>query len=278
MSGKIEIQTDVCEGKGVKCAAVLKFPCNEKAERKNESLAAEYQVSRDPKILEKIITRNQGLLHAVLRRFKYFPDPYEDLLQVANLGLIKAVQRFDCTRGVEFSSYATALVDGEVRHYLRDNVLMRQPRWLRAAEKRIEDASIELNRKLKRPPTLKELALEVNISEEGILEILRVVASVGLHPVDDMDSHEGINAQPDANVVRSLHYESFVLPIEDKIALQEALNALSSLHKKIVYLLFYNDLTQTQVARELGLSQRKVSRESAKALGRLKAVMNTKIF
>ncbi|MFA5801810.1 MAG: sigma-70 family RNA polymerase sigma factor [Thermoleophilia bacterium] len=278
MSGKIEIQTDVCEGNGVITGAVLDFPRNEKAERKNESLTAEYQVSRDQAVLEKIITRNQGLLHAVLRRFKYFPDPYEDLLQVANLGLIKAVQRFDCNRGVGFSSYATALVDGEVRHYLRDNVLMRQPRWLRAAEKRIEDASIELNRKLKRPPTLKELALEVNISEEGILEILRVVASVGLHPVDDMDSHEGVNAQPDANVVRSLHYESFVLPIEDKIALQEALDALSSLHKKIVYLLFYKDLTQTQVARELGLSQRKVSRESAKALGRLKTVMNTKIF
>lgn len=278
MSGKIEIQPEVREEKGAVNGAVLNFPCNEKTERKNESLTAEYQISRDPEVLEKILTRNQGLLHAVLRRFKYFPDPYEDLLQVANLGLIKAVQRFDCTRGVEFSSYATAVADGEVRHYLRDNVLMRQPRWLRSAEKRIEDASIELNRKLKRPPNLKELALEVNISEEGILEILRVVASVGLHPVDDMDSHEGINAQPDANVVRSLHYESFTLPIEDKIALQEALDALSSLHRKIIYLLFYKDLTQTQVAEEMGLTQRKVSRESAKALGRLKAVMNTRIF
>lgn len=278
MAGKIEMQSEVCEDNGAVNGSVLKFPCNEKTERKNESLTAEYQISRNPEVLEKILTRNQGLLHAVLKRFKYFSDPYEDLLQVANLGLIKAVQRFDCSRGVEFSSYATAVVDGEVRHYLRDNVLMRQPRWLRAAEKRIEDASIELNRKLKRPPNLKELAVEVNISEEGILEILRVVASVGLHPVDDLDTHEGVNAQPDSNVVRSLHYESFALPIEDRIALQEALDTLSAFQRKIVYLLFYKDLTQSQVAEEMGLTQRKVSRESAKALGRLKAIMNTKIF
>lgn len=278
MASKPEIQIP-SDTDGPECyGELIDLPSSAGVERKNEELATAYQESRDPDLLAKLVEQNQGLLHSILRRFKYFPDPYEDLLQVANLGLIKAVQRFDTTRGVEFSSYATAIIDGEVRHYLRDSVLMRQPRWLRAAERRIEDASVELSRKLKRPPNLTEVSDAVNISEEGVLEILRISASVGLHPVDDMDLHDGSCWQPDSDVVRSLRYESFVLPIEDKIAVHDALDALSAFQRKLVYLLFYKDLTQTQVAQELGITQRKVSRESAKALGRLKTVLNTKIF
>jgi RNA polymerase sigma-B factor len=247
-------------------------------ERGNEELVVQYQLTRDTKILEKIVSVNQGLLHATLRRFSYFPDPYEDLLQVANLGLIKAIQRFDKSNGASFSSYATAIVDGEVRHYLRDSVLMRQPRWLRKTEKRIEEVSIEFTRKHKKPPSLTELSEAVNISEDGILEIMRVCASVSLHSVDDPITGERVQSGPDASVVCSRHYESFSLPIEDRIALEDAIDALSAFQKKIVYLLFYKDLTQAEVAQEMGLSQRKVSRESAKALDRLKAILNTKIF
>lgn len=257
--------------------SVIKFPNTEKTEINNKSLIERYQKNGDKKALESILTRNQGLLHTVLRRFPYFADPYEDLLQVANLGLIKAVQRFDLNRGNEFSSYASAIVDGEVRHYLRDSVLMRQPRWLRNAEKNIELASVELCRKLKRTPTIKELAQEVNISEDGVLEILRYCAANGVYSVDD-DSGDRLQRPIDAGNIKSQHYESFLLPIEDKIALDQALEALSAFQKKLVYLLFYKDLTQTEVAEELGLNQRKVSRESAKALSRLRAALNTKIF
>jgi RNA polymerase sigma-B factor len=257
---------------------VVEFPRGRKVERCNEELVDQYQRTKNTKILENIVSGNQGLLHAVLKRFTYFPDPYEDLLQVANLGLIKAIQRFDKSNGASFSSYATAIVDGEVRHHLRDSVLMRQPRWLRKSEKRIEEVSIEFTRKNKRPPSLTELSEAVNISEDGILEIMRVYASVSLHSVDDPITHDRLQSGPDASVVCSKHYESFSLPIEDRIALEDALDALSVFHRKIVYLLFYKDLTQAEVAEEMGLSQRKISRESAKALDRLKAILNTKIF
>lgn len=257
---------------------VVEFSRGRKVERGNEELVDQYQRSKDTTILEKIVSGNQGLLHAVLKRFSYFPDPYEDLLQVANLGLIKAIQRFDKSNGAGFSSYATAIVDGEVRHHLRDSVLMRQPRWLRKTEKKIEEVSIEFTRKHKRPPTLTELSEAVNISEDGILEIMRVYASVSLHSVDDPMTSERLQSGPDASVVRSRHYESFSLPIEDRIVLEDAIDALSVFQKKIVYLLFYKDLTQAEVAEEMGLSQRKVSRESAKALDRLKTILNTKIF
>jgi RNA polymerase sigma-B factor len=264
--------------KGSSGTTVVDFPRSRKVEHCNEELVEQYQQSRSPAILNRIVASNQGLLHAVLKSFSYFPDPYEDLLQVANLGLIKAVQRYDKSHGAGFSSYATAIVDGEVRHYLRDNVLMRQPRWFRKTEKKIEEVSIEFTRKHKRSPTLGELSEAVNISEEGILEVMRVYTSVGLHSVDDPISRERLQSGPDASVVCSRHYESFSLPIEDRIALEGALDALSAFQKKIVYLLFYKDLTQAEVAEEMGMTQRKVSRESAKALDRLKAVLNTKIF
>ncbi len=262
----------------VESCKVVRLPSSRKIERRNNELVEEYQLSRDARILEKILEDNDGLIHATLKRFTYFPDPYEDIVQVARLGMIKAVQRFDCSKGVEFSSYATAIIDGEVRHYLRDNTLMRQPRWLSKAEKRIEEANIELSRELKRAPTLEELADEANISQEGILEILRVRAASGIHSVDDPASKENFYPAPDESVVSSLRYESFSLPIEDEITLHDAFKALNGFQKRLVYLLFYKDLTQTEVARQLGLSQRKVSRESAKAIGRMKAILNTRIF
>jgi len=259
-------------------ARVVEFPRSKKAGFRNEEMVEQFQKTRDPEVLERIIANNQGLLHATLRRFSYFPDPYEDLLQVANLGLIKAVHRYDPSNGAVFSSYATAVVDGEVRHHLRDSVLMRQPRWLRRTEKRIEEASTELTRKLKRPPSLSELSEAVNISEQGILEIMRVYANVSLYSADDTITREQLQSGPDSSRISSRHYESFSLPIEDRIVVEEALNALSAFQKKIVYLLFYKDLTQAEVAEEMGLTQRKISRESAKALGRLKVILNTKIF
>ncbi len=259
-------------------AEVVEFPRAGSVERRNKELVAAYQESRDPALLSAILERNQGLLHAVLKRFTYFPDPYEDLLQVANLGLIKAVQRFDCGRGIEFSSYATAIVDGEVRHHLRDNMLMRQPRWLKKLEKLIEEASVELNRTLKRPPSVAEIAEKTNVSEEGVLEVLKAHSAVSLHQVNDPPDREMVEAQPDSSRIRSLHYDSFSLPVEDRILLEDALDALSTFQRKIVFLLFFRDLTQSEVAEEMGLSQRKVSRESAKALSRMKAILNTKIF
>ena len=241
-------------------------------------MVSEYQRTKNPSVLEDILQRNQGLLHTIIRRFSSSPEPYEDMLQVASVGLIKAVQRFDISKGFEFSSYATAIIDGEVRHYLRDNVLIRQPRWLRKTKSRIENASAELARKLNRPPRLCELSEEVNIPEEGILEVFRVYATVGLYPVDDPVNGDEFTIKPDLSVMRSRHYESFVLPLEDEIIIHQALDALSSLHKRIIYMLYFRDMTQSEAAEEMGLTQRKVSRESGKALEKLKAILGTKLF
>jgi RNA polymerase sigma-B factor len=242
----------------------------------NEQLVADYAATRSPVSLDQIVRDNQRLLHHVLKRFATADEPYEDLLQVANLGLIKAVQRFDPGRGVRFSTYAVPVIEGEVRHHLRDSLLLRQPRWVKKVYHEIEEAVGSLTHKLGRPPHLSEIAAELNISEAGILEVLNVYARIDLQGLPDSYVDGGPVADP--SEVHSLHLTSFSLPIEDRIALYDALDVLTAFQRKLIYLLFFREFTQHEVAVALGLTQKKVSRESIKALARLKQVMTRRVF
>jgi len=244
----------------------------------NEQLLAAYTETGSTATLDEIVRRNQNLLHHILKRFAYASDPYEDLLQVANLGLIKAAQRFDAERGVRFSTYATAIVDGELRHHLRDSLLMKQPRWVKKVYQEIQAKSTELMHKLGRPPEVSELARALNINEAGILEVMSLYARIDLHSRNEPFAPGELDEGADPRMVHSLRRESFALPIEDRIALYDALDKLSAFQRRLVYLLFFKELTQTEVADELGLTQKKVSRESIKALGRLKQLLGRRVF
>ena len=244
----------------------------------NERLLAAYAEAGSSATLDEIVRRNQNLLHHILKRFAYASDPYEDLLQVANLGLIKAAQRFDAERGVRFSTYATAIVDGELRHHLRDSLLMRQPRWVKRVYHEIQAKSNELMHKLGRPPEVSELARALNINEAGILEVMNLYARIDLHSHNEPFAPDELSEGADPRTVRHLRHESFALPIEDRITLYDALDKLSAFQRRLIYLLFFKDLTQTEVADELGLTQKKVSRESIKALGRMKQLLGRRVF
>jgi len=244
----------------------------------NEQLLAAHAETRSPATLDEVVRRNQNLLHHILKRFSFADEPYEDLVQVANLGLIKAAQRFDAGRGVRFSTYATAIVDGELRHHLRDSLLMRQPRWVKKVYGEIQHKSNELTHKLGRPPELAELAEALNINESGILEVMNLYSRIQLHSQDEPFTSQELQAEADPGLVHSVRQASFSLPIEDRITLYAALDRLSAFQKRLIYLLFFKDLTQSEVADELGMTQKKVSRESIKALGRLKEVLGRKVF
>jgi RNA polymerase sigma-B factor len=244
----------------------------------NEQLLAAYADTGSSATLDEIVRRNQNLLHHILKRFAFAGDPYEDLLQVANLGLIKAAQRFDAQRGVRFSTYATAIVDGELRHHLRDSLLLRQPRWVKKIYRDIQAKSNELMHKLGRPPTVSELAEALNINEAGILEVMNLYARIDLHGRNEPFTPGELDEGADPRLVHSLRQSTFALPIEDRITLYDALDKLSAFQRRLIYLLFFKDLTQTEVADELGLTQKKVSRESIKALDRLKELLGRRVF
>lgn len=243
----------------------------------NEDVIGAYHQALDVSYLDELLRRNEGLLHHALKRFSYSNEAYEDLFQVARLGLIKAAQRYDRGRGNSFATYAMAIVDGEIRHYLRDSLLIRQPRWSKALYQRIQEAQTEFFRAQGRSPTMSELSEAVNLQKEGVLEVIRVFGALNLHSFDEPFADSGTDP-PDRRLMRSTRQETFSLPIEDRIVLHDALAALSDLHKRIIYLMFFKDLTQQEVADEIGMTQRTVSREQSKALARLKVVLGKKIF
>lgn len=141
---------------------------------------------------------------------------------------------------------------------------MKQPRWARSLYSHISQATVRLTGKLGRPPLVEEIAEEANVTPEGVHELMRL-----FHETDVSSLEE----DADFSAIRSLRYETFSLPIEDRIALENALDSLSELQRRVVYLFFYKDLTQTEIVKRLGLSQRKVSRTVASATGTLRGLL-----
>jgi len=250
----------------------------EAASPSNEALLARFMTTRASTELEQVVRQNQRLVHHVVKRFADCGEPYEDLVQIGNLGLIKAARNFDAARGARFSTYALTMIEGEIRHHLRDNTLLRQPRWMRRLRAQMETASAELRERLGREPRLEELAETLNVSEEGIREVQAYCARVELCVAEDGGDDEECPPSLDRHAVRSRRYESFSLPIEDRIALSEAMERLSEKERDLVDLLCYREFTQREVAEALGVTRKKVSRDFNRALGRLREVLARPIF
>lgn len=223
-----------------------------------------YRERGDRRAIERILSLHTKLLNSLVRRYAASSgEPYEDLLQVGYVGLIKAVNGYKTDSGAKFSSYAYAMMDGELRHHFRDTQLVKKPRWARSLYAKIAEANVRLSGELGRPPLVEELAREVNVSAEGILELMKLFLDTSVVSLDGggEDDEGGI----DLSAIRSVDYESFSLPIEDRIVLEGALESLTELQRKVIYLFFYKDLTQTEIGRRLSLPQRKISRIIASA-------------
>jgi RNA polymerase sigma-B factor len=221
-----------------------------------------YRERGDRRAIERILKLHGKILNCVVRRHAVSSgEPYEDLLQVGYVGLIKAVKGYKVDSGAKFSSYAYAMVDGELRHHFRDTELVKKPRWARSLYGKVSEANAKLTAELGRPPLVEEIAREVNVSPEGVLELMKLFRDTSVVSLDGGDEDNGI----DVSAIKSMHYETFSLPVEDRIVLEEALESLTELQRKVVYLFFYKDLSQTEIGRMLSLPQRKISRIIASA-------------
>jgi RNA polymerase sigma-B factor len=216
-----------------------------------------YRETGNQKAVERIISLHAKILNSIVGRYAASSgEPYEDLLQVGYVGLIKAVNDYQTGSKASFSSYAYSRIDGELQHHLRDTALMKKPRWARSMHSRISEATSRLTAELGRPPLVEEVAKEVNVTPEGVVEVMKLFLDTS---VCSLDEERGGEEEPDLSAIKSLHYESFSLPIEDRIALEQALESLTNLQSRVVYLFFYKDLSQTEIGRRLGLPQRKIS-------------------
>src|SRR5918998_3128564 len=134
-----------------------------------------YRGNGDRRAVERILKLHGKILNCVVRRHAVSSgEPYEDLLQVGYVGLIKAVKGYKVDSGAKFSSYAYAMVDGELRHHFRDTELVKKPRWARSLYGKVSEATARLTAELGRPPLVEEIAREVNVSPEGILELMKL--------------------------------------------------------------------------------------------------------
>jgi len=217
---------------------------------------------------EHLVEMHLPLVEHLARRFRNRGEPLDDLVQVATIGLIKSVDRFDPERGVEFSTYATPTIVGEIKRHFRDRGwAVRVPRRLQELRLALTAATSELSQRLGRAPTVAELAEQLKLSEEDILEGLESANAYSTLSLDVPE--QGDDAAP--AVVDSLGSEDEALEgVEYRESLKPLLERLPPREKRILLLRFFGNMTQSQIAAEIGISQMHVSRLLARTLAKLR--------
>jgi RNA polymerase sigma-B factor len=217
---------------------------------------------------DRLVEMHLPLVEHLARRFRNRGEPLDDLVQVATIGLIKSVDRFDPDRGVEFSTYATPTIVGEIKRHFRDRGwAVRVPRRLQELRLQLTTATSELSQQLGRAPTVAELAKHLKLSEEEVLEGLE---SANAYSTLSLDVPEQGDEEAPA-VVDSLGSEDEALEgVEYRESLKPLLERLPPREKRILLLRFFGNMTQSQIAAEIGISQMHVSRLLARTLAKLR--------
>jgi RNA polymerase sigma-B factor len=223
---------------------------------------------RRQRVRDELVEMHLPLVEYLARRFRNRGEPLDDLVQVATIGLIKSVDRFDIERGVEFSTYATPTIVGEIKRHFRDKGwAIRVPRRLQELKLSLTKATSELSQKNGRAPTVAELAQHLGLSEEEILEGLESANAYSAVSLDAPDA--GDDDSP--AVADSLGTTDDSLEgVEYRESLKPLLEKLPAREKKILLLRFFGNMTQSQIAAELGISQMHVSRLLARTLAQLR--------
>jgi RNA polymerase sigma-B factor len=221
-----------------------------------DALVREYRRKKQAALRDRLIAQHLYLVQTAARKFAGLGESHEDLLQEGAMGLINAVDLYDPDRGVQFSTYATHLVEGQIRHYLRDRgKLIKQPAWVQELTTKIIKASDALTQELNRVPTHQEIAEVVGTTPENVRRMLDArerskVASLDAARGEDDEQGPAI----DPEKLRTEDLGGLHLPVEDRIFLREAMSRLKTLEQKVVHNFYYLDLNQTEIARKLGIS------------------------
>jgi RNA polymerase sigma-B factor len=242
-----------------------RMPTNSQLEKDSEdAIFAAYARSHDPALREQLIVRYIGLVSYLARRFYAHDEQLDDLIQVGFVGLIKAIDRFDISRGVSFTSYAVPTIVGEIRHYFRDlEQAIPLPRRLHDLRARAAEEMEQLSQQLGRAPSDQELASALDAP-------LEEVVAAQTDPLLSLDENRQadsfslpLNAALDA---ADIEFERS----EDRAIIAQILGRLSPRERIILYLRFYVGLSQQEVARRLGISQMHVSRLQHRSLEKIK--------
>ncbi len=244
----------------------LQAAAEERVDEQEERARELFARLPDPEARDELSALFHSLAEYLARRFYGRGEPLDDLIQVASLGLLKAIDRFDLERGVKFSTYATATVVGELKRHFRDKGwALRVPRRLQEAGMKVGRTVTEMYQDLGRAPTIREIGERTGLSEEDVLEAMETAHAYTTASLDAPADEEG-----GASVDRFGKVEEAYELLEGWTSVAPAIKGLPERERTILYLRFFRGLTQTQIAEELGMSQMHVSRLLSRTLATLR--------
>ena len=246
-----------------------KRPCGAGRLRAERALFERYLERRDPVDRDMLVERFLPLARALARRYQHTGEPVDDLFQVAFLGLVKAIDRFDLSRDVAFSSYAVPTMLGEIRRYFRDRTWsVRVPRGLQELALRVDKKVVELSGDLHRQPTLAEIARATTATEEQVLEALQASGAYRATSLETPHAGEDEAGVTLGDTVASTE-QGFDLA-EDRATLAQLLLAVTPREREVLRLRFEDDLTQREIGQRIGVSQMQTSRIIRHSIARLR--------
>ena len=213
-----------------------------------------------------LITNNMPLIKSIAKRYRNKQVEYDDLLQLGALGLVKAINNFDLNFNVKFSTYAVPMIAGEIKRFLRDDGMIKVSRSMKEIAYKAYLAREQLERKLKREPALSEIAAEIGVTSEELAQAIDASAEIeSLHKV----IYQGDGS--DISLMDKLPQQGD--PCEElmnHMLLEEMLAKLDKKERQLIYMRYYQDKTQTEIAKVMGVSQVQVSRLEKKILKKMK--------
>ncbi|MEQ1823851.1 MAG: sigma-70 family RNA polymerase sigma factor [Fimbriimonadaceae bacterium] len=238
-----------------------------------ELIVVRYLESKRGDLRDLIMVQYAGTVERIARRFAGL-EPLEDLVQVGFIGLLNALSKFDPEAGVRFNTYATYLIAGEIKHYLRDRCqTIRQPAWLQELRQKVNKAAASLQSELTRPPTEREIAERIGVSESAVREVFQTqdmlrVASLDSTPTGDDDSESDVERLDAANFCPEQ------LGSEDRLVLDSAMSQLRDLEREVLQLFHFEMMSQTEIAGKLGISCNYVSHILRQSLSKLRKILS----
>jgi RNA polymerase sigma-B factor len=229
----------------------------------------ELAATGDRRLRDELVEAHIGLAEYLARRFANRGEPLDDLVQVALIGLVKAVNRFDPNRGVEFSTYATHTIAGELKRHFRDKGwAVRAPRRMQELYLRLSQVVSSLGQQLGRSPTIAELAAETEVSEEEVLEALEAGQA---YRFASLDVPKGGNEDGDTLGEGLGEDDPDLAHAETRVVLSPLMAKLPPRQRQIIRLRFFEGLTQSEIASRLSISQMHVSRLLARSVAEMRA-------
>ncbi len=213
-----------------------------------------------------------GMVERIARRFAGI-EPHADLVQVGFIGLLNALSKFDPEAGVRFNTYATHLVTGEIKHYLRDrSQTIRQPAWLQELRHKVNRASGTLQQSNGAPPTAAQIAAEIGVTESAVQEVINTQEMLKVQSLDATRSNDE-DGPTDLDLLDAGDFCPEQLSVEDRVVLESAMAQLRDLERQVIIFFHFDSLSQTEIAKRLGISCNYVSHILRQSLAKLRKIL-----